>query len=123
MNRKQPAEQAISLGYTFLFFTTKFMGRGLGLPSVHGVVQSQAGGLLLTSHPGQGTTVRILFPIPDKPYTAMELAPTRQTEEDKTKSPHTILVVDDAAMIRMLSQKALELSAIECSPPTATRQR
>ena len=57
-----------------LFFTTKFLGRGLGLPSVRGIVQSHGGGLVATSSPGLGTNIRILFPIPDKLSTAMELA-------------------------------------------------
>ena len=56
-----------------LFFSTKFLGRGLGLPSVRGIVQSHGGGLLATSNPGQGTKVRILFPIPEKPPAATSL--------------------------------------------------
>ncbi|MDP1768915.1 MAG: response regulator [Nitrospirota bacterium] len=56
-----------------LFFSTKFLGRGLGLPSVRGIVQSHGGGLLATSNPGQGTKVRILFPIPETPPAATSL--------------------------------------------------
>lgn len=93
-----------------LFFTTKFLGRGLGLPSVRGIVQSHGGGLLVTSNPGQGTKVRILFPFQDQPPAATEPAPSQQAREDRVDSAKTILVVDDAAMIRLLSQEALELS-------------
>ncbi len=56
-----------------LFFTTKFLGRGLGLPSVRGIVQSHGGGLVATSSPGLGTKIRILFPITDRPPAATPL--------------------------------------------------
>lgn len=45
------------------FFSTKQDGRGLGLAAVHGIVRSHRGTLLLTSHPGRGTTVKVWFPI------------------------------------------------------------
>ena len=96
-----------------LFFTTKFLGRGLGLPSVRGIVQSHGGGLLVTSDPGQGTKVRILFPFQNRPPAATEPASLQQAREDRVDSAKTILVVDDAAMIRFLSQEALELAGYQ----------
>ena len=44
------------------FFSTKFIGRGLGLATVMGVVQSHGGGLTVKSRPGEGAVVRALFP-------------------------------------------------------------
>lgn len=93
-----------------LFFSTKFVGRGLGLPAVRGIVQSHKGGLLITSLPGQGTKVRILFPLQDRPVANLEPTPPQQAGEARPNSAHTILVVDDAAMIRTLSQEVLELA-------------
>ncbi|HVH08057.1 MAG TPA: ATP-binding protein, partial [Myxococcota bacterium] len=44
------------------FFTTKRAGSGLGLPTVHRVVENHGGSLSLTSRPGEGTTVRVRLP-------------------------------------------------------------
>jgi len=47
------------------FFSTKFPGRGLGLPVVLGVVRVHGGGLHIESSPGTGTTVRVYLPSAD----------------------------------------------------------
>ena len=44
------------------FFSTKFPGRGLGLPVAQGIVRHYSGAIHVHSHPGRGTTVSILFP-------------------------------------------------------------
>jgi PAS domain S-box-containing protein len=44
------------------FFSTKFIGRGLGLAAVQGIVRSHRGTLRVTSKPGIGTTVMIWLP-------------------------------------------------------------
>ena len=49
------------------FFTTKFTGRGLGMAAVLGIQRAHRGAVSLNSHPGKGTTVRVLFPAVDAP--------------------------------------------------------
>jgi signal transduction histidine kinase len=44
------------------FYTTKFMGRGLGMSVVLGIVRVHGGAILLESEAGRGTVVRVLFP-------------------------------------------------------------
>ena len=44
------------------FFSTKGMGRGLGLASALGIVRAHAGGIRVASAPGLGTTVSVVLP-------------------------------------------------------------
>jgi signal transduction histidine kinase len=43
------------------FFSTKFTGRGLGLAAVHGIVRMHRAALLVSSTPGAGTAITLLF--------------------------------------------------------------
>ncbi len=45
------------------FYTTKIVGRGLGLAMTVGVMQAHHGAITVASRPGKGTIVRVLFPV------------------------------------------------------------
>lgn len=44
------------------FFSTKFLGRGLGLSEVLGIMRGHHGAVRLMTEPGKGTMVQLLFP-------------------------------------------------------------
>ena len=44
------------------FYTTKFLGRGLGLPVVQGIVRSMNGAIVVSSSPGEGAAFQVLLP-------------------------------------------------------------
>ncbi|MCX6538846.1 MAG: PAS domain S-box protein [Acidobacteria bacterium] len=46
------------------FFSTKFLGRGMGLPAVLGVAHATGGAIAVDSTPGRGTRVTVAFPCP-----------------------------------------------------------
>ena len=56
------------------FFTTKPRGRGLGLPSVVGILRRHGAGLAVNSRPGEGTTFRVFLPVEAAPAARLGLA-------------------------------------------------
>ena len=92
------------------FFTTKGPGTGLGLAMVHGFVQQSRGRLEIDSTPGEGTTVRMIFPVADgvaeMPGVADASAPAAE-EEAETDKP-CILVVEDNEDVRELAESMLD---------------
>jgi PAS domain S-box-containing protein len=58
------------------FFTTKAVGRGLGLCEAFGLVRAQGGGIRIESTPRRGTTVTVLLPA--QPRATAERAPRRK---------------------------------------------
>ena len=84
------------------FYTTKGPGRGLGLASVLGIMQSHRGALTVTSGPRGGTIFRLCFPVAthapvDREPVAAPLADARGT----------ILIIDDEKMVRAATARVL----------------
>lgn len=90
------------------FFTTKSRGKGtgLGLASVYGLVKAGRGGIDIRSAPGQGTTLRLVFPRsteePEKAKPRPGLQPIRGWE--------TILLVEDEQAVRETTERCLVAS-------------
>ena len=87
------------------FFTTKFTGRGLGLPAALGIARGHKGTIKMSSEPGQGTTVRALFPAASQ--TPRARAPEAQAVPREAKSG-TVLLVDDERAVRDVGRRMLE---------------
>ncbi len=85
------------------YFTTKACGKGtgLGLATVHGIVQLARGDISVHSVVGQGTTFQVLLP-------ATEQAPEgAQVADTPAPSTGTILVVDDDEDVRRVTERIL----------------
>jgi len=88
------------------FFTTKEKGKGtgLGLATVHGIVEQNGGFVNVYSEPGQGTTFRIYLPRTlDENAAAAEAA-----ESPGDMGGGTVLVVEDEESVRRLTAAVVE---------------
>jgi len=69
------------------YYSTKFTGRGLGMAAVQGIVRGHNGCIFIESELGEGTTVRVAFPV--------KQSATARYRPPRVRHPQLILVVDD----------------------------
>lgn len=107
------------------FFSHERRGRGLGLAEVLGIVDAHGGVLALTSAPGQGTEVEVLFPVSAKAgidasaaSSPLSVVPAQSEGGDADPlAQTTVMVVDDEDIVRTLAASILEDT--ECRVLTA----
>lgn len=92
------------------FFSSKFTGRGLGLPVVLGVVKAYRGAVAVESKPGKGSVFRVYFPVASD-------VPALQTDpSDKSfnaENGGAVLLVEDDDMLRRLTHAVLKSLGFE----------
>jgi signal transduction histidine kinase len=95
------------------FFTTKMLGQGtgLGLPQAYAFAAQARGTLILSSTPGQGTSVEIYLPRSDAPA-PMPAPPVRQPQL-VAGVKGTVLFVEDDALVREAVAPALKESGFD----------
>lgn len=87
------------------FFSTRFIGRGLGLAVVEGVVKAHEGTVEMESSLGQGTTVRVYLPLTNEQIFPFPKISPKEPLSGEHRG--LVLLVDDDPMIRDVVQKIL----------------
>ena len=85
------------------FYSTKFVGRGMGLAAVRGIVESHDGLIRVASEVGRGTTFSLTFPA-----VAGESPVEERGETFPLCGTGTILVADDEDDVRSMVRAMLE---------------
>jgi PAS domain S-box-containing protein len=88
------------------FYTTKFVGRGLGMSAVLGIITSHKGALQFSSHLGQGTTFKVYFPVHISESAEIELP--QQATPSSWQGTGTILLVEDEPQLVTVAKALLE---------------
>ena len=95
------------------YFSSKSLGRGLGLATVRTIVESHGGGIKVTSALDQGTTFHIWLP-----ESRMPADPAAETRpQEKGELPAEVLVVDNDEAI--LKTTSILLRALKVTPHVA----
>ncbi|MDQ3298924.1 MAG: ATP-binding protein [Myxococcota bacterium] len=91
------------------YFSTKARGKGtgLGLATVHGIVQQAGGEIVIDSTIGAGTTFRIYLPSTEQSADTSRQIPVIRAHGG------TILVVDDDDTIRRVTERVLRRAGLE----------
>lgn len=101
------------------YFTTKIPGEGtgLGLATVHGIVKTYGGKIMVESMVGEGTTFKIYLPTTGKQTAQRSLS---QGSETLLSGSERILVVDDEAVIAHMNGQILKQAGYSVTTKTAS---
>lgn len=86
------------------FFSTKFTGRGLGLPMVLGLVQAHRGVITVESSPERGSIFRVFLPNSGEEVPSQ---PDRQDNAPEVEFTGTVLLVDDDEIVLEITSMLL----------------
>jgi signal transduction histidine kinase/ActR/RegA family two-component response regulator len=106
------------------FFTTKEPGKGtgLGLATVHGIVEQSGGTVFAYSEPQQGSVFKVYLPRLDSAAVSATSAPVTVATP---RGSETILLVEDEVEVRELARDVLEMhgyTVLEAGDPDEARR-
>ena len=108
------------------FFSTKFVGRGLGLAVVQGIVHEHGGTIDLMSTPGLGTTFQVFLSCAAKASNARNsITPVGAGQSQSNGRTGTVLVAEDEEVLERALTKALiksGFSVMEASDGSAAME-
>jgi two-component system, cell cycle sensor histidine kinase and response regulator CckA len=87
------------------FFSTKFVGRGLGLAAVQGILRGHRAAIRVRSEPGRGTSFTVLFPAVSS---EAETTASDVLDAHGWRGSGTAVVADDDDGLRLMATAMLE---------------
>ena len=105
------------------YFSTRGVGRGLGLSSVAGIVRSVGGFICVDSTPGKGCCFSIHLPaieaLADDVETGLKLS---HKHESTLQTEPRILIVDDELLILQLQKMSLSQAGMQVTTASSAQQ-
>jgi signal transduction histidine kinase/CheY-like chemotaxis protein len=86
------------------FYSSKFIGRGLGLPVVLGIVKAHEGVIIAQSKVEHGSTFQVFLPVTQE--TVLQLS-EKKVQPLPIKTSGTVLLVDDEDLVRGMTETML----------------
>jgi two-component system, cell cycle sensor histidine kinase and response regulator CckA len=86
------------------FFSSRFVGRGMGLPVALGILRGHEGAITVESTPGSGSIFRVYVPISAEPLPGLA---DNAADASDTPGQGTVLLVDDEDMVRHVAEAML----------------
>lgn len=86
------------------FYSTKFVGRGLGLSVALGIIRAHQGGFAVESAPGQGSTFHVYLPVSAQPISFHE---EKEIPAAVLPDATAVLLVDDDEPMRRMAARML----------------
>jgi PAS domain S-box-containing protein len=87
------------------FFSSKFTGRGLGLPVVLGIVKAHGGAVTVESEPGRGSIFRVFLPVSAE---EVRRQPVKTPQPAVMEGGGTVLLVEDDSHVRDIAATILK---------------
>ena len=86
------------------FFTSKFTGRGLGLPVVLGIVREHGGAITVESETGSGSVLKVFLPLLAEAVPAL---PEQTIQAPEIAGGAMVLLIDDEQSVRKIAKNLL----------------